>query len=127
MSADQAKGSGSLRCLAQIEREEEEGGEKITSTHSSSYHFEAIGATTQHTFEHACAQHTYTLDSDNEINGVGATALDPALSRLTGLTTLNLRCAPPRVSDLSRLSRSGTAREMHGEETMEGQGEVAST
>ena len=57
----------------------------------------------------------------------GASALAPALSRLTGLTTLDLRCAPPRVSDLSRLSRSGTVREMHGEETMEGQGDGEST
>ena len=72
-------------------------------------------------------RNTHTLDSSNDFKGVGATALAPALSRLTSLTSLDLRCAPPRVSDLSRLSRSGTVREMHGEETMEGQGEGAST
>ena len=71
--------------------------------------------------------HCNTHGSRNYINQVGATALAPALSRLTGLTTLDLRCAPPRVSDLSRLSRSGTVREMHGEETMEEKGDGAST
>ena len=74
-----------------------------------------------------CVCATHTLDSYNVFKGVGATALAPALSRLTGLTSLDLRCAPQRVSDMSRLSRSGTVRETHGEETMEGQGEVAST
>ena len=72
-------------------------------------------------------RNTHTLDSNNVFMPDGATVLAPALSRLTGLTLLDLRCAPPRVSGLSRLSRSGTVREMHGEETMEGQGDGEST
>ena len=71
--------------------------------------------------------HSNTHVSQNYFKSDGATDLAPALSRLTGLTTLDLRCAPPRVSDLSRLSRSGTVREMHGEETMEEKGNGAST
>ena len=55
-------------------------------------------------------RNTHTLDSSNDFKEVGATALAPALSRLTGLISLDLRCAPQRVSDMSRLSRSGTVR-----------------
>ena len=60
-----------------------------------------------------------THGSFNDFKADGATALAPALSRLTGLTTLDLRYAPPRVSNLSRLSCSVTVREMGGEETNE--------
>ena len=127
MSADHTRGSGALRCLDQMVWEGGRVGIENYFDTQHSCHFKANGTTTQHTLELACAQNTHKLDRDNGFMEVGATALAPVLSRLTGLTTLDLRCAPPRVSDLSRLSRSGTVREMHGEETMEGQGEGEST
>ena len=109
MSANQTRESGALRCLEQIVRVGERGGREITSTHS--IHITSRRLDQQHnTHWNLRARKTHTLDSCNGFKEVGATALAPALSRLTGLISLDLRCAPQRVSDMSRLSRSGTVR-----------------